>query len=133
MGSHPPLQFTTRLLGVQQNVGDSEGSALLGTNLASQTPAWQSDNPWIRIPARIPRWIRLTMTTHPLATLLVLGFVAISMGLGYYTWVQIKQNRVPLLLLPVFAFAMIFWSIHLKSRGRGEFIRNGEDRQCLTA
>ncbi|KAI0537252.1 hypothetical protein GGR58DRAFT_353767 [Xylaria digitata] len=46
---------------VQDNIEDNVEAPLLLRDLDSQTPLWQHDNAWIRLPARFIRWVWLKL------------------------------------------------------------------------
>jgi hypothetical protein len=65
-----------------ENIENNEHTELLGRNLNDRTPSWQRDEPYIRVPARLAKWI-LDNPFYVLCWILVIGmgiplFIAIS-------------------------------------------------------
>jgi hypothetical protein len=93
---------------LEYNVEDGLG----GSDLDSRTPPWESDNAWIQIPARVPRWMWHMIITYPIQILVT---VILLVGTTYYIWSQLSQGRLPLLLLMIGPFVVIFLNIYVRS------------------
>ncbi|KAF2795554.1 hypothetical protein K505DRAFT_11296 [Melanomma pulvis-pyrius CBS 109.77] len=91
-----------------QNVEDNVETPLLLQDLDIQTPPWQSDNAWIRIPAQIIVSILRFLWAH----FAHFVFLSVLITVGIFLSISVSRGDIPVGLLIALPFTAVVWAIY---------------------